>query len=326
MLGSVQDAEDALQETLLRAWRGAAALREASSARAWLYAIATNVCRTELARRAKRVLPHDFGPAAEPHTPPGGPVVESIWIEPYPDQAIGLPAGKASPEATYEQREAVELAFVAALQHLPANQRATLLLREVLGFSAQETAQLLDTSVASVNSALQRARAGVADRVPDRTQQATLRALGDRALRELVERYVAAWESCDVDAFATMLAADASFAMPPLRTWYTPRESIVTWAREFSLSGAWRWRALLTQANAQPALAFYSWDAATGDYLPFALNVLSLHGELVSDVTAFIVRATEAPDGEAYVRFPEQPMDSRRLTGTFEMFGLPGRV
>lgn len=323
MLGSVQDAEDALQETMLRAWRGAAGLREGTSARSWLYAIATNVCRTELTRRSKRVLPHDFSPAAEPHTPPGQPITEDVWLEPYPDQAIGLPTGLASPEARYEQQESVELAFVAALQHLPANQRATLLLRDVLGFSAQETAEQLSASVASVNSSLQRARAAVADRVPARTQQATTRALGDRALRELVDRYITAWERCDVAAFATLLVEDASFAMPPLQTWYTPRDTIVTWARESSMSGAWRWKALLTQANAQPALAFYAWDDAARSYLPFALNVLTLRDELVSDVTAFIVRSTDAPEAEAYVRFPEQPMDQRRLTGTFQLFGLP---
>jgi RNA polymerase sigma-70 factor (ECF subfamily) len=322
----VQDAEDALQETLLRAWRGAAGLREADNARSWLYAIATNVCRTELARRAKRVLPHDFSPAAEQGTPPGAPVAESVWIEPYPDQAIGLLEGKSSPEARYEQREAVELAFVAALQHLPANQRAALLLREVLGFSAQECANLLTTSVASVNSALQRARAAVAERVPGRSQQATLRALGDHALQQLVQRYVTAWERSDVDAFATLLAADASFAMPPLATWYAPRESVIAWAREFSMSGAWRWKALLTRANAQPALAFYAWDAAAGCHLPFALNVITLRDHLVSDVTAFIVRATGAPEPDAYVRFPERPMDARRLSGTFDAFGLPASV
>ena len=326
MLGSVQDAEDALQETLIRAWRGVAGLRETDSARAWLYSIATNVCRTELARRAKRMLPHDFSPAVEGRTPPGVPITESVWIEPYPNEAIGLPTGKASPEASYEQHEAVELAFVAALQHLPANQRATLLLREVLGFSAQETADVLDTSVASVNSALQRARGTVADRTPSRTQQATVRTLGDRSLRDLVARYVEAWERCDVPAFASLLAADASFAMPPLSTWYTPRESVLTWAREFSLNGAWQWKAIETRANAQPALAFYAWDEQAEAYLPFALNVLSLRDGLVADVTAFIVRATDATEPQAYVRFPDQPMDARRLMGTFERFKLPSTL
>ncbi|HET6876111.1 MAG TPA: RNA polymerase subunit sigma-70 [Jatrophihabitans sp.] len=326
MLGSVHDADDALQETMLRAWRGWAGLRDAGAARAWLYAIATNVCRTELRRGSKRVLPHDFGPAADEHTPPGQPIAESVWLEPYPDQAMGLPEGKMSPESRYEQREAVELAFVAALQHLPANQRATLLLRDVLGFSAREAADTLSTSVASVNSALQRARAAVAKRIQGRSQQATLRALGDRGLRDLVQRYVAAWERCDVDAFAALLANDATFAMPPLRTWYIPRASIITWARKSSLSGMWRWRTVCTTANAQPALAFYAWDDGAGAYLPFALNVLTLRDGLVCDVTAFIVRATDSVEPESYQRFPEQPMDARRLTGTFERFGLPDRI
>ncbi len=326
MLGSVHDAEDALQETLLRAWRGVDGLRDADSGRAWLYAIATNVCRTELARRTKRVLPHDFSPAVDGRTPPGEPAVESVWLEPYPDDAVGLPQGKASPEASYEQHEAIELAFVALLQHLPANQRATLLLREVLGFNAQETASALSTSVASVNSALQRARATVASRAPERTQQATLRSLGDQGLRSLVTRYVAAWERCDVGAFANLLATDASFAMPPLSTWYAPREQVVDWAREWSLNGLWEWRAVVTRANAQPALGFYSWDDASGAYLPFALNVLSVQGELVSDVTAFIVRATGAPEADAYIRFPERPVDERQLSGTFARFNLPGTL
>jgi hypothetical protein len=123
-----------------------------------------------------------------------------------------------------------------------------------------------------------------------------------------------------------MLAADASFAMPPLATWYAPRDSVLAWARDFSLSGAWRWRALPTWANAQPALAFYAWDDAAGAHLPFALNVLTLRDGLVTDVTAFIVRATQASEPEAYVRFPEQPLDASRLLGSFELFGLPARI
>jgi RNA polymerase sigma-70 factor (ECF subfamily) len=327
MLGSVHDADDALQETLVRAWRGAAGLRDESSARSWLYTIATNVCLTELERRKRRMLPHDFGPASEAQTPPGAPAVESTWLEPYPDDAIGVPTGRAAPEASYDQREAVELAFVAAAQHLAANQRAVLMLREVLGFSAQETATMLDTSVPSVNSALQRARAAVKERVPERSQQVTLRALGDRGLRHLIDRYVDAWERNDVPAFAGLLAEDATFAMPPLATWYTPRDTIAEWASRAPLSGAWRWRTVLTSANAQPALAFYSWDESESAFLPFALNVLSLvDGGLVSDVTAFIVRSTEDPDPEAYENFPTQPMDERQLAGTFGRFGLPDRL
>jgi RNA polymerase sigma-70 factor (ECF subfamily) len=326
MLGSVHDADDALQETLVRAWRGAEGLREAASARAWLYKIATNVCLTELERRRRRALPHDMGPAAEPGTAPGVPLSESTWIEPYPAETIGLPAVRAHPEASYDQHESVELAFVAAAQHLGANQRAVLLLREVLGFSAQEVASVLETTVASVNSALQRARASISARIPEQSQQSTLRILGDDGLRDLVGRYVTAWERDDVPAFAALLAEDASFAMPPLSTWYAPRDSIVTWARAFSMNGAWGWKAILTRANAQPALAFYSWDESAGARLPFALNVLTLRDGLVSDVTAFIVRSIDAPEPEAYVRFPEQPMDEARLSGTFARFGLPERL
>ena len=327
MLGSVHDADDALQETLVRAWRGVAGLRDGSSARSWLYTIATNVCLTELERRKRRVLPHDFGPASDGTTPSGMPVVESTWLEPYPDEAIGLPEGRSAPDASYEQREAVELAFVAAAQHLAANQRAVLMLREVLGFSAQETANMLDTSVPSVNSALQRARAAVKERVPARSQQVTLRALGDHGLRTLIERYVDAWERNDVPAFAGLLAEDATFAMPPMATWYTPRDTIAEWASSQPMSGQWRWRTVLTRANAQPALAFYAWDESESAYFPFALNVLSLRdGGLVSDVTAFIVRSTESPDPEAYENFPHQPMDERQLAGTFSRFGLPDRL
>ncbi len=167
MLGSVPDADDAVQETLLLAWRGAAGLRDAQSARSWLYRIATNVCLTELARRGKRVLPHDFGPAAEPRTPPGAPIADSAWLEPYPDESIGLPSGRSTPEASYEQSEAIELAFVAALQHLAPRQRAVLLLREVMGFSAREAAAMLQSTVPSVNSSLQRARSSVEQHIPN---------------------------------------------------------------------------------------------------------------------------------------------------------------
>ena len=326
MLGSVHDAEDALQETLLRAWRGLARFEGRSSLRSWLYTIATNTCLTQIGRRPKRVLPIDYGPAVDPHTPPGEPVVESVWVEPYPDEMLGLEDGLAAPEARYEQREGVELAFVAALQHLAPNQRAVLILREVLGFSAGETAKTLGTTVASVNSALQRARATVEKRVPEQTQQATLRALGDDRLRELVDRYVDAWERDDVHAFAAMLTGDATFAMPPLATWYATREGIATWAALSPMSGEWRWRTVLTRANGQPALAFYVWDEAAQAYLPFALNVLTFRDSLISNVTAFIVRSTDATEPKAYERMPEEPIDPERLASAFGRFGLPDRL
>src|SRR6266516_4330032 len=285
MLGSVHDAEDALQDALLRAWRGISHFEGRSSLRSWLYRIATNTSLDMIARRPKRVLPAGYGPATDPREGPGEPVVESVWLEPYPDELLGLEDGFAAPEARYERRESVELAFIAAMQHLPATQRAVLILREVLGFSAREVAETLDTTVASVNSALQRARAAVEERVPERSQQATLRALGDEAVRELVDRYVDAWERCDVDAVAAMLAEDATFAMPPLATWYRGREEIAIWMAGWPLSGAWRWRTVSVRANGQPALGFYSWDPEAEAYLPFALNVLTLRGAKISDVT-----------------------------------------
>src|SRR5437879_387333 len=171
MLGSLHDAEDALQEALLRAWRGIGRFEGRSSLRSWLYTIATNVCLDAIGRRPKRVLPIDYGPASDPHVAPGEPVVESVWLEPYPDEMLGRQDGFAGPAASYEQHEGVELAFIAALQHLPATQRAVLIMREVLGFSAKEVAATLETTLASVNSALQRARAAVEARVPEQSSR-----------------------------------------------------------------------------------------------------------------------------------------------------------
>ena len=216
MLGSLHDAEDALQDTLLRAWRGLAGFA-GRRPRPWLYAIATNVCLDAGARRRRRILPMDHGPPAAPGADPGAPLEASVWIEPYPDGEVGIGDGRLSPEARYERRESVELAFIAALQHLPPRGRAVLILREVLGFSARETAEALDSTTASVNSALQRARKAIDERLPAASQQATLRALGDDGVRDLVERFIDAFERADVDAIVALLADDAEFAMPPVR-------------------------------------------------------------------------------------------------------------
>ena len=166
----------------------------------------------------------DGSAASRPEDGPGRPLTESPWLEPYPDEHLGLADGRAAPDARYELRESVELAFVAALQHLPARQRAVLILREVLGFSAREVAQSLDTTAASVNSALQRARRTVDEALPERSQQATLRSLGDEGLRRLVQRYVEAWESRDVDRMVAVLAEDVTFAMPPFPHWWSGRD------------------------------------------------------------------------------------------------------
>jgi RNA polymerase sigma-70 factor, ECF subfamily len=287
MLGSLHDAEDALQETLLRAWRGLSQFGGRSALRTWLYRIATNVCLDAIARRPKRVLPVDYGPPASPNDDPGQPLVESVWLEPYPDETLGLADGYAAPEARYEQREAVELAFVAALQHLSATQRAVLVLREVLGFSAREVSESLDTSVAAVNSALQRARKAVDERLPQQSQQATLRSLDDERTRMLVEAYVDAWATGDPNAVASLLVEDAAFSMPPWSSWWRGRETIAGFAEsahEFCAQS----RAVPTRANGQLAIAYYHLDAETGRYKAAALDVLTLEGALVKEITAFV--------------------------------------
>jgi RNA polymerase sigma-70 factor (ECF subfamily) len=326
MLGSVQDAEDALQEALVRAWRGLPRFEGRSSVRSWLYRIATNTSLDAIERRPKRVLPIDYGPPADPHGGVGEPVVESVWIEPYPDETLGIEDGYASPDARYEQREAVELAFVAALQLLPANQRAVLILREVLGFSAQETADMLDTSVASVNSALQRARATVEKKLPDQSQQETLSSLGDERLRELVEQYADAWERNDVDTVVSMLAEDAAFTMPPMARWFQGHDGIRGFLKLWSMLPDWGWRSIPTTANGQPALAFYSWDAEQGAHVPFAVNVLTFEGEKIKEVDAFILRASMDPDPDVQARTPEQPADYEKLAAAYKRFGLPARL
>jgi len=262
MLGSVHDAEDALQDALTRAWRGLARFEGRSSIRTWLYRIATNACLDVVAQRPRRVLPIDYGPTAGPGEGPGAPLVESVWVEPYPDDQLGLEDGFASPEARYERRESVELAFVAALQLLPARQRAVLILREVLGFSAQEVAETLETTVASVNSALQRARKTVDERLPDHSQQATLRSLGDERIRALVEDYMAAMERADVPAVLAMLTEEATWSMPPMSAWYSGREAIADFLTGYALME--RWRHAPTRASGQAAVGCYSWDADGG--------------------------------------------------------------
>ena len=236
MLGSVHDAEDALQETMLRAWSGLARFESRSSLRSWLYRIATNASLRMIEKRPKRVLPIDYGPAADPHVAFGEPLTESIWLEPYPDAQLGVEASMLGPDARYEQRESIELAFAAALQHLPARQRAVLILRDVLGFSARETAETLEMTPVSVDSALQRAHKAIEQRVPPNTQQATLRALGDAELRQIVSRFADAWERNDVDAVVAMLADDARMAMPPWPSWYSGRDAVATFLRSWPLA------------------------------------------------------------------------------------------
>jgi RNA polymerase sigma-70 factor (ECF subfamily) len=277
LLGSLDDAEDAVQETLLRAWRGLSGFEGRSSPRTWLFRIATNACLRAIERRPRPAM-----------------------LDPYPDWQLELADGRAAPEARYEQRESVELAFIAALRHLPARQRAVLLLRDVLGFSAREAAEALDTTVASANSALQRARRTVAERLPERSQQATLRSLGDRRVRALVERYVEAWERGDAGAILALLTEDAGFAMPPAPVRYDGRAEIAAFLPAGPLTD--RWRFLPLRVSGQLAFGTYSWDDARRCYVARGLDVLDLRASSVAAITAF-----NAPE-------------------LFPRFGLPDRV
>jgi RNA polymerase sigma-70 factor (TIGR02960 family) len=267
MLGSLHDAEDAVQESLVRAWRSVGNFDERGYVRAWLYKIATNRCLTAIGQRGRRELPAGIAP--------GTATAEISWLEPYPD---------TSPEAQYIARESVELAFVAALQHLSARQRAALILREVLGFSAAEVAGQLGTSTASVNSALQRARQVIDSTAP--TQQTVLRELGDATVSDLVTRWADAWHARDIEAIVAMLADDTRYSMPPLPQWYRGKDEI----RAFLLGGPLqsRWRFVAATANGQPAFGTYLWDEAAGAYVPGGLDVLTLRGQCVAEITAFL--------------------------------------
>ncbi|MFJ6197304.1 sigma-70 family RNA polymerase sigma factor [Micromonospora sp. NPDC092111] len=286
MLGSPHDADDALQEALLRAWRGLPRFEGRSSLRSWLYTVATRTCLDLATGRGRRALPVDLGPASE-QVVAEVPAAEHVrWLGPYPDAA--LTAAPAAPDARYEQREAVELAFVAALQHLPGNQRAALLLFDVLGFSAAEIAAMMGTSTTSVNSALARARRIVAERVPARSQQRTLRALGDARLREVATGYATALENGDADALVALLTEDVTWSMPPIPHWYAGVDAVLKFARALPLTTCGTWRHRSTTANGQVAVAGYLRRGDTGPYLPWSVNVLTLRDGRIAQVTSFL--------------------------------------
>ena len=291
MLGSAQDAEDALQDALTSAWRALPRFEGRSSLRSWLYKIATNACLKLIERRPQRVLPIDYGPPADPHQAPAEPLIERVWVEPYAEARLGLDLAVAGPEARYELRESVELAFIAALQHLPPRQRAVLILRDVLGFSGAEVAEVLDTTPASVYSALQRAHAVVDERLPEQSQQATLAALGDERLRALVDRYLRAWESADVDAVVALLAEDATLTMPPRPTWFRGRDAVAAFLREFPLAGDVRSLLVPAAINAQLAFGHYFWDADQEAFVPHGVNLLTLRGDRIADLTTYLTPA-----------------------------------
>jgi RNA polymerase sigma-70 factor (ECF subfamily) len=286
MLGSLHDAEDLTQETMLRAWRRLDSFEGRSSLRAWLYKIATNACLDSIDKRPARHLPTDEGQAADPASPPAAPRLEPIWLEPYPDE--WLPDTAPDPEAVVSTRQSVALAFLAALQVLPARQRAVLLMRDVLGWSADEVSQFLGMTVAAANSALQRARATLEAR-PAHGKEASVR-LQTEALPTLLARYVRAWEEADLSLLASLLREDAVLAMPPVPSWYQGREAISAMlsASIFAGDARGRYRMVPTYANGAAAFGCYVLDPEANLYRPLALQVVELEGESVREMTSFL--------------------------------------
>jgi RNA polymerase sigma-70 factor, ECF subfamily len=285
MLGSLHDAEDLVQETYLRAWRSFDSF-EGGSFRAWLYRIATNACLDALASRkhAQRLLPDQRAPAST-LMPDGTPATDVAWLEPYPDSNLeGIADEAPNPEARYSSREAVQLAFVAAIQALPPRQRAALLLCDVLGWAAAEAATLLGGSTASINSALQRARDTLARRYPDGRPPVPPRP--SAAQQELLDRYLRAWERSDLEGFVALLKEDATYTMPPTPQWYAGRQAIFTFFE-------WAWKAyegfrlIPTGANRQPAFAAYSRAKADAPWTAHSIHVLTLERDAISTLTLF---------------------------------------
>lgn len=287
MLGSVREAEDLVQETYLRAWRGFGGFDGRGSFRAWLYRIATNACLDALTSRKKlqRLLP-DQRASATTEMPDGVPAPDVAWLEPYPDEYLeGIADDAPNPEVRYASREAVQLAFVAVIQQLPPRQRAVLLLCDVLGWSAAETATLLGGSTASINSALQRARETLASRYPD--GRPSVIPAPNSAQQELLSRYLQAWERLDLDSLVDLLKEDATYTMPPLRQWYAGRDAI----RRF-IAWAWKYHAgfrmVRTAANRQPAFAAYSRAITGGPWSAHSIHVLTLDRDRIGGLTLFV--------------------------------------
>ncbi|HEU5073672.1 MAG TPA: RNA polymerase subunit sigma-70 [Polyangiaceae bacterium] len=289
MLGSAADADDALQETLLAAWQGIDRFEGRSKFRSWLFTIATHACMRLASRRPKRVTPPQLTAPGDPRADLPEPLLETAWLEPYTYDAAEHDA-RASVEAQYSECESVELAFVAALQLLPASQRAALILRDVLGFSARETASSLETSEASINSALQRARETVARQTPI-SQATNRRTIGEETHRRLVADFMGAWQRADVPALVALLAEDATFSMPPLPCWFRGRQDIGVFFAErvFAL----QWRFVPARANGQAAIAGYQRHEGSSTYRFEVLNVLDLRGQHVASICSFLKEASE---------------------------------
>jgi RNA polymerase sigma-70 factor (ECF subfamily) len=280
LTGSLHDAEDLTQETFLRAWRSRNSFRGEDTLRAWLYRIATNTCLDALRTKSR--------PALEP-PPEASRDFEVPWLQPYPDELLeGLAAPDADPESAVVSKETIELAFIAAIQQLTAGQRAVLILRDVLGWRAKDTASLLDTSVASVNSSLQRARAGLQEHLPERRLEWDSGAVTSRHERELLERYIDATEKADPRAMLETLHEDLRFAMPPQPGLFIGRDEIVKqWAPGFDQKGFGRMTGIVTRANMQPVVACYRELPGESEFKPLALDVIRIEDGVIAEITTF---------------------------------------
>ena len=298
MLGSLEDSEDLVQETFLRAWRA----RDHFGAegrvlvRAWLYRIATNACLDALRTRSRRVLPPDVAPAADPTAPPAPPA-DLPWLQPYPNILLeGIAPPEEEPDAIVVARETIELAFIAAIQHLPPRQRAALILRDVVGWSAKQVAELLETSVASANSALQRARATLRARLGERPGEWRASSEPGAEERELAQRFLEAHERADMDELAALLREDVRLTMPPHPVWFDGREAILVAMRPAFDPRFGSLRSVATGANAQPAIAHYLRAPDDTEHRALAIDVLWCEGGLVAEITSF-------PDAELFAAF-----------------------
>ena len=296
MLGSAFEAEDAVQDTFLRAWGSFDRFEGRSSLRSWFYRIATNVCLDMLSGKERRARPMDLAPPRGADTPLPEPLAEATWILPIPDDRV-MPAG-GDPAELAESRESIRLAFVAALQHLPPKQRAVLILREVLGWKASEVAELLETSVASVNSALQRARATLETTDVEATDVSEPM---DEDQRALLARYVEAFERYDMDALTSLLHEDATWSMPPYELWLRSHDDVRDWCLGTGI-GCKDSRLIPTVANGSPAFGQYK-PSTEGDLEPWSLQVLEISRGAIAGISFFL--------------------DTERL---FPLFGLPPRL
>jgi len=286
ILGSAQDAEDALQETLLAAWRGLAQFEGRSSVRTWLYRVATNCCLKAL-RSASRRPPVNWPPPGV-EIPPPSRVGEVIWLQPYPDMLLeGLADATPGPEARYEAAEAISLAFVTALQTLPPRQRAVLILRDVLGFPTSQVAGILDSSEDSAASALKRARAAMRDQFPPATARQPSPRPGSPGERDLVDRFTRAYQAGDVAAVVALLTEDIAATMPPLSLEYHGRELVARFLAATGLRPGRRTRLIPTRANGQPAFGMYAQDPQAGIFHAAGLLVLTLTGDSICAMTGF---------------------------------------